>query len=471
MKKNSTIQDKMYAEIATKNLFDITQEYGYKYLNNIFKRNVYPTEESISNLTHFDENLPDTTTNAETVLKQLYTYGSPATVATLGGRYFGFVCGSAIPVGLAAKNLATFWDQSPTMNVLSPIGAKLETVVETWLKELFNLPQKTVAGFVSGTSTATFCGLTAARYRLLANQNWNINEDGLFNAPKIRIITGKQAHSTVLKAISLLGFGRNNIEWIDVDNQGCIIPHLIPDMDATTLLILQAGNVNSGSYDNFEKICAKANKAGAWVHIDGAFGLWAGAVSKLKHLTKGVEKANSWAVDGHKTLNTPYDSGIILCEDKNALMNALHMSGSYIITSKERDGMFYTPEMSRRARVIELWAILKYLGKNGIDEMILGMHSRAVQFSQELKTISGFTILNKVIFNQVMVCCETDEITEKTLTKIQELRECWVGGSLWNGKKIIRVSICSWATTVEDISNSVISFKQALNEVRKSESC
>ncbi len=465
MKKNSTIQDKMYADIENKNIFDTTQKYAYEYLNTIFTRNVYPTEESISNLKYFNEELQKEPINAEAVLEQLHTYGSPATVANLGGRYFGFVCGSSVPVGLAAKNLATFWDQSPTMNVLSPIGSKLETVVEEWLKQLFNLPARTVAGFVSGTSTATFCGLAAARYRLLANQNWNINEDGLFNAPKIRVITGKQAHSTVLKAISLLGFGKNNIEWIDVDEHGRIIPDLIPEMDNTTLLILQAGNVNSGSYDDFEKICTKANKAGAWVHIDGAFGLWASAVDQLKHLTKGAEKANSWAVDGHKTLNTPYDSGIVLCEDKEALTSALHMSGSYIITSKERDGTFYTPEMSRRARVVELWAILKYLGKNGIDQMILTMHQRAVQFSQELSAIEGFAILNQVTFNQVMVACDTDEITEKTMAKIQELRECWVGGSLWNGKKIIRVSVCSWATTTEDISRSVNSFKQALKQI------
>ncbi len=465
MSKKEPIQKTLFSNFKSEDLFDIANSYGKSYIATVRERNVYPTEKAIENLSVFDEELPTTTTNATQVLDQLNRYGSPATVATLGGRYFGFVCGSAVPVGLAAKTLATFWDQSPTMHVLSPIGSALETVVENWLKQLFNLPKSTVAGFVSGTSMATFCGLAAARYRLLKNKNWDINEDGFLNAPKLRVVTGKQAHSTVLKAISLLGFGKNNIEWVAVDEQGRIVADEIPALDNTTLLILQAGNVNSGSFDDFKTICTKAKEAGAWVHIDGAFGLWAAAVNKLKHLTNGIENANSWSVDGHKTLNTPYDSGVILCKDKEAMANALHMSGSYIVTSEKRDGMFYTPEMSRRARVIEFWAIIKQLGTNGIDEMIYNMHARAVQFSKEIECVKGFTVLNDVVFNQVLVCCNTDEITTKIMEKIQEQRDCWVGGSVWKNKKVIRVSICSWATTKEDIEISVASFKRALQEI------
>jgi len=444
MTEKEPIQNQMYSDFENKHLFDTANTYAKSYIDTIMNRNVFPTEEALENLTHFDEDMPNESTDAKAVLKQLNTYGSPATVASLGGRYFGFVCGSAVPVGLAAKALATFWDQSPTMHILSPIGSKLESVVENWLKKLFNLPEETVAGFVSG------------------NQDWNINENGFFNAPKIRVITGKHAHSTVLKAISLLGFGKNTIEWVDVDEHGSIRADEIPELDHTTVVILQAGNVNSGSFDDFEAICTKAQKAGAWVHIDGAFGLWAGAVQQLQYLTKGIEKANSWAVDGHKTLNTPYDSGIILCKDKEAMASALHMSGSYIVTSEKRDGMFYTPEMSRRARVIELWAILKYLGKSGVDEMIYNMHARAVQFAESLKNIDGFSVLNDIVFNQVLVQCKTDEITIKTMEKIQELRDCWVGGSLWKGKKVIRISVCSWATTETDVRIAITSFKKAL---------
>ena len=452
----------MFLEMRNKEIFNQAQRYAFEYLENVFERNVYPTQEALEKLSVFDEELPVNSTNSKNVLEQLNKYGSPATTATLGGRYFGFVTGSAVPVGLAAKNLGTYWDQAPAMNVLSPIGSKLESVVEKWLVDLFNLPQNTSAGFVSGTSTANLCGLAAARYRILQRNNWDINEKGLRDSPKIRIVTGKQSHSTVLKAIGILGLGTENIEWVDVDNQGRIITELVPELDENTILILQAGNVNSGAFDDFEKLCNKAKKVNAWVHIDGAFGLWAEAVNELKYLTKGIGNATSWAVDGHKTLNTPYDCGIILCSDQEAMTSALHMSGSYIIESTERDGMFYTPEMSRRARIIELWSIMKYLGKNGINEMILTMNQRAKQFVEEIEKIKGFHVENEVVFNQVIVRCDSDKITEQVLSNIQMLRECWLGGSMWFGKKVMRVSICSWTTTENDISKSVKSFEKAL---------
>jgi glutamate/tyrosine decarboxylase-like PLP-dependent enzyme len=373
-----------------------------------------------------------------------------------------------LPASLAAKNLSLFWDQVSAMQVMSPITAKLEAIVEKWLVDLLRLPPNTVAGFVSGSSMANFCGLVAARYRILKNKGWDITEKGLFDAPRIRVVAGRHAHSTILKAVSLSGIGKSNIEWVDVDDQGRIIPELIPLLSDNTILILQAGNVNSGSFDNFKSICQKAQAQGAWVHIDGAFGLWAQASQKLKHLTDGIEFANSWTVDAHKTLNTPYDSGVILCADKEALVSSLHMTGGYIITGNERDGMLYTPEMSRRARIIEFWAALKYLGKDGLGEMIQGFHERAIQFSKGLNEIKGFHILNEVVFNQVLVGCETEEITTQTISKIQELKVCWVGGSTWLGKKVIRISVCSWATTETDVDLSVKSFEQALKMVLQS---
>jgi len=313
---------------------------------------------------------------------------------------------------------------------------------------------------------ANYCGLVAARYRILKNQNWDITEQGLYDAPRIRVVTGKHAHSTVLKAISLAGLGKSNIEWVEVDDQGRIIPDKIPALDNKTILILQAGNVNSGSFDNFSQITKHAQDQGAWVHIDGAFGLWAQTAKSLRHLTDGIQFANSWAVDGHKTLNTPYDNGIVFCSDKQALVSALHMEGGYIIRGEGRDGMLFTPEMSRRARVIELWAAIKSLGREGIDQMVEGLHKRAVQFAEEISQVKGFHVLNDVVFNQVLVRCESDEITDKTISQIQELRECWVGGSTWFGQRVIRVSICSWVTTAEDISRSVKSFQKALKIVK-----
>jgi glutamate/tyrosine decarboxylase-like PLP-dependent enzyme len=463
---NSHLQDSMFGEIDNKEVFEKAKTYGYEFLDHVFDRNVYPTDKALENLIHFEEPMPSEGFDAGAVIDMLHQYGAPATVTHMGGRYFGFVCGSTVPAALAAKQLATFWDQCTPMYVLSPVSAKLETVVETWLKDIFNLPAQTVAGFVSGTSVANFCGLAAARYRILKRQNWDINDKGLFGAPAIRIVAGNQAHATIVKAISLLGLGKDNIEWVDTDTEGRIIADKVPVLDDKTILILQAGNVNTGSFDPFPELCDKANKANAWVHIDGAFGLWAAASEQLKSFTKGIEKANSWAVDGHKTLNTPYDCGIVLCNDKEALTAALHATGSYLVVNDaERNGMLYTPEMSRRSRIIELWATMKYLGKSGISQMINTMCERAVQFANEISSIKGFKVLNEIAFNQVLISCETDELTAKTLERVQKLRTCWAGGSVWNGKKVIRISVCSWATTSDDIIQSVKSFEQALTDI------
>ena len=454
------IEEKMFQELDSKEIFEYAKECAIEYLDKIFDRNIFPTDEAIKNLDKFIEEMPEVSSDALSIIKQLHQYGSSATVSQIGGRYFGFVNGGVIPVSLATRWLSDTWDQNSALYVMSPIVSKLEEVVERWLKELFSLPKQTVAGFVSGTSMATFCGLAAARYRILKNKEWDINKKGLIGAPKIRIVAGKSAHATVVKAVALLGFGIDNIEWVDVDKEGRIIPSSIPKLDESTILILQAGNVNSGAFDPFEEICDKAKLANTWVHIDGAFGLWAGATKRLKYLTKGMHKANSWSVDAHKTLNTPYDNGIILCNDKEALVSALQASGSYILYSEHRDGMLFAPEMSRRARVVELWATLKYLGKSGIDELVFTLHKRAIQFSSMLKD-NGFEIVNDVVFNQLLIACETDEITNKVIEYIQRSGECWVGGTKWNGKDVIRISICSWATTKDDIARAVQAFVSA----------
>ncbi len=455
--KNNQLASQMFSELADKRIFDQAKEYAFDYVDKAFERNVYPTNDALENLRVFDEPMPSGKGDASEILTLLHRFGSPATVSQIGGRYFGFVNGGVIPAALAAKWLNDFWDQNTPLYLTSPIASKLESVVEKWLKQIFNLPDETVAGFVSGSSMAILCSLAAARFRIYQKIGWDINAKGLVNAPKIRIIAGKHAHGTVLKTIALLGLGKDNIEWVDVDSQGRIIPDKIPQLDETTILILQAGNVNSGAFDAFNEICDKARKAGAWIHIDGAFGLWAAASEKLNHLTKGMEKADSWSVDGHKTLNTPYDCGIVLCKDKEALTSALQATGSYIMYGENRDGMLYTPEMSRRARGVELWATMKYLGKQGIDDLVFGLHERAVQFAKELSE-NGFQILNDVVFNQVLVACGNDSETEETLKNLKESRECWCGGSQWFGRKVIRISVCSWATTEEDVSRSVKAF-------------
>ena len=458
------VQEQMFKELDEKTIFNQAKEYAFEYADEIDDRPVFPTEKAIQDLDVFNEVMPKEVGSPDEIIKLLHQYGSPATVAQTGGRYFGFVNGGAVPVSIATKWLSDFWDQNAGLYLISPINSKLEVICEQWLKEIFNLPKETVAGFVSGTSTANLCGLVAGRYRLLKNQGWDVNENGLIGAPPIKIVAHTQVHGAIKKALAIIGFGKNNITWVDSDKEGRILLEKIPEIDSNTMIILQAGNANSGAFDPFEKICKKANEVGAWVHVDGAFGLWAAATDTLSHLTKGMELASSWAVDGHKTLNTPYDSGIVLCKDGPALVSALQATGEYIIFSENKDSMLYTPEMSKRARAIELWATMKYLGKKGINEMVTGFYHHAKQFEKDMKS-NGFRIMNEVVFNQIMIACDSDEETKAMLTHLQNSGECWCGGSTWHGEAVVRVSICSWATTEKDIQRTVQAFVTARKQV------
>jgi glutamate/tyrosine decarboxylase-like PLP-dependent enzyme len=457
------IQEKLFKEISNIDIFKLANTYGVQYLQNIFNKRVYPEQSAIDRLAVFDEALPDGFTSSIEILIKLKDFGEPAAVAQNGGRYFGFVVGGTIPAGLAARLYTDFWDQNSAMQVMSPIATKLETVVEKWLIDIFHLPLRTAAGFVNGTTMATFCGLAAARFRLLKRKEWDINQEGLFGAPAIRIIAGRQIHASALRAMQLLGFGMNNIEWVDCDKEGKIIPEAFPQLDNNTIVMLQAGNVNTGSFDDFKTICSKANKAGAWVHIDGAFGMWAAACDQLDYLTEGLNQADSWSLDCHKTLNTPYDNGVVLCKDAEALVASFNQSGSYFVTSNDRDGMYYTPEMSRRARIFELWAAMRSIGRKGISEMVHGMHRNAVKFAEGL-SLEGFTILNEISFNQVLVFYKNNETTMNILKDVQEQGVCWCGGSKWEEKDVIRISVSSWATTEEDIRISIDSFVKARNK-------
>jgi len=355
------------------------------------------------------------------------------------------------------------WDQNPAMYVISPVVSVLEEVCEGWLVDLLGLPQNTAAGFVGGSSTATLCGLVAGRDYLLRRHGWDVSSRGLFGAPEIRVVLGAGAHSTIYKALSIIGLGKDRLIKVPTDEQGRIRSDAIPELDDKTLLILQAGNVNSGSFDSFHEICERARSSGAWIHVDGAFGLWAAGSSRLKHLTEGIELADSWSVDAHKTLNAPYDNGIVLCRHREALTQALHMSGSYIIYSENRDGMLYTPDMSRRARAVELWASLLALGRSGVAELVEDLHRKALYFADSMRA-AGFTILNEVCFNQVLVSCSTPELTKETLARVQASGECWCGGAEWQEEPVVRISVCSYRTTLSDIDRSVKAFVQARNE-------
>ena len=459
------IREQMFLQRADKGLFETAKTYAYAYLEGSHQQRVYPAEDAIAALDVFDEPLAEASQDPHEILQLLQTYGSPATVASTGGRYFGFVCGSTTPVAVATRWLTDVWDQCPAVFVASPIVSKIESVCQKWLVDLFALPQASVAGFVSGTSTATLCGLAAGRWSLLQGLGWDVNRQGMGGAPKLRIVLGEQAHGTVFKQLALLGFGTDDVERVPVDAQGSMDIRHLPDLDGRCLVIAQAGNVNSGGFDPIDDICDRANRAGAWVHIDGAFGLWAAASKNKRHLTRGMEKADSWSVDAHKTLNVPYDCGIILCRHPEALAAALQLSGAYIQYSERRDSMMYTPEMSRRSRAVELWATMKYFGKEGIEALVDGLCERAVRFAEAL-SIEGFAVLNTVVFNQVLVACDTAGETEATLKNIQASGECWCGGSVWNDAPVIRISVCSWATTGTDIARSVAAFVDAREKAR-----
>ena len=454
----------MFSQIRGRELFEQAKSHAFAYMDDAFDRNVFPSDQAINNLGIFDEPLPTGLGNPAEILRLLHEYGSPATVAQTGGRYFGFVNGGAVPVALAARWLSDVWDQTAGLYVTSPIVSRLETTCEKWLLDLFGLPAGTAAGFVSGSSSATMCGLAAARNEMLKRQGWDVNADGLFGAPNLRVIVGAQAHASVFKALALLGLGKARVEIVPTDDQGRMLADKMPELDGHCLVVAQAGNVNTGAFDPFDEICDRANRAGAWVHIDGAFGLWAARSQTRKFLTQGIEKADSWSVDAHKTLNSPYDCGIILCKDREALVTAMHAPASYLQFSERRDGMQYTPEMSRRARAVELWATLKSLGKDGVEQLVERLCEHAKEFAVELRG-QGFRILNEVVFNQVLVACDTPEQTQATLDNIQKSGECWCGRAVWNDEPVIRISVCSWATTEADVLRSVTAFKEARNSI------
>ena len=456
----SAVRIAMSGDLADTQLLADAHRYALECLAASGERNVFPTTEAIEALKAFDEALPDGTGDARGILAMLHRIGSPATVNQIGGRYFGFVNGGVVPVALAAKQFASVWDQNAATYASSPLCSRLEGVVESWLLDLFGLPPGTVAGFVSGSSIATFSGLAAARYRLLQRLGWDVNERGLRESPPLRIVTGEQAHASVAKAINLLGFGQSCVERVATDDQGRLRLDKLPPFDDSTILILQAGNVCTGSFDPIAEAVARAREAGAWTHVDGAFGLWAGVSPRLAHLTQGIEQADSLSADAHKTLNTPYDNGVVLCRDREALAEAMKFAGAYLPSNEHRNGMAFTPEMSRRSRVVELWATMRYLGRSGMDDLVWGLHERAVQFGKELDA-AGFRVLNDVVFNQVLVACGDDHQTTETLSAVQSSGVCWCGGTTWEGRPAIRISVSSWVTTAEDVTRCVAAFKAA----------
>jgi glutamate/tyrosine decarboxylase-like PLP-dependent enzyme len=438
-----------------------------RYLEDLDKHRVAPSSEAVNRLSDLGGPLPEHPSDPEGVLAALDAVGSPATVASAGGRYFGFVVGGALPAALAANWLAGAWDQNAGFWVMSPTGAVLEEIALRWLVDVLHLPEQPGGAFVTGTTMANFSALAAARHAILARAGWDVEARGLFGAPPITVIVGDEVHVSLLKALSLLGLGRDRVVRIATDDQGRMRAGALQSLTDRTIVCTQAGNVNTGAIDPVGEICAEAHDAGAWVHVDGAFGLWAAASPAFAHLVRGTEDADSWAVDAHKWLNTPYDGGVAFVRDARHLTAAMSASAAYLPQSGRRDPCLYTPEMSRRARGVEIWAALRSLGRSGLADLIERTCRYARRFADGLAA-AGYPPLNEVTLNQVLVSFGDNEITRLIIDGIQADGTCWCGGTVWHGKAAMRISISSWATTERDIDRSLAAVLRVAARGRRS---
>jgi glutamate/tyrosine decarboxylase-like PLP-dependent enzyme len=425
-----------------------------RYLDGLSHRRVAPSPEAVARLAELGGPLPDGPSDAGDVVRLLDEVGTPATVASAGGRYFGFVTGSTLPAARAAARLATAWDQNAGMTVMSPAAAELERVAGTWLLDVLTLPPTSAVGFVTGATMGNLTALAAARHAVLARRGWDVEEQGLGGAPPLRVVVGEEVHVSLLKALALLGLGRSRIERVPVDDQGRLRATELPDLDDSTILCVQAGNVNTGASDPLDELVARAHDAGAWVHVDGAFGLWLAAAPARAHLVAGIDGADSWSTDGHKWLNVPYDCGFAICRDPAPLVAAMSATAAYLPSGERPDAFQYTPEMSRRARGVEVWAALRSLGRSGVADLVERTCRLATRFADGLRA-AGHEILNDVVANQVLVSFGSDEDTRRVVRAVQDDGSCWCGSTVWQGRTAMRISVSSWATTEADVDLSL----------------
>jgi glutamate/tyrosine decarboxylase-like PLP-dependent enzyme len=438
----------------TYKLLKAAADRAIRYVESVEERRVAPSDSDLSGLAGFHEPFPSSPSDPRDVLTQLDNLGSPATVATTGGRYFGFVTGGIVPAALAANWLAGAWNQNAALRVMSPVAAELEEVVLRWICEALELPANCAGGLVTCATMANFTALVAARQALLQRAGWDVNENGMFGAPPVEVVVGEEVHASLLKALSLAGFGRKRVTIVEADGQGRMLASKLPRLSDHSMVCIQAGNVNTGAFDPAAEICLKAKEQGAWVHVDGAFGLWARVSPKFEHLTRGFEQADSWATDAHKWPNVGYDSGVVLVRDGAALRSSMGITAAYLEPGARREPMHHTPEASRRARGIELWAALKSLGRSGLRALIERTCSHAQRFARGLRE-AGFEVLNDVVINQVLVSFGGPQVTREVIGRVQQEGTCWCGGTVWQGKTAMRISVSSWATTDLDVDRSL----------------
>jgi glutamate/tyrosine decarboxylase-like PLP-dependent enzyme len=431
-----------------------------RYLASISNRHVAVSHRAIELLPNLGGPLPDLGEEPKRILELLDEVGSPATAASMGRRFFGGVIGGALPVSVAAHWLADAWDQNACLFEFSPVGCYLEDVVLGWLIELFNLPPTSGGAFVTGTQMADVTGLAAARHSLLREAGWDVEADGLFGAPPIAVVVSAEVHATILKALAILGFGRERIHVVPTDEQGRMRPTAIPRLAGPVIICTQVGNVNTGACDPVAEVCHVARQMGGWVHVDGAFGLWAAVSPTRKHLVEGISLADSWATDAHKWLNVPQDSGIAMVRDPELLRRAMSITGAYYPQpGQQRDPMKWGPESSRRARAVEIWAVLRSLGRRGAADIIDRTCQHAMIFAEGFQT-AGYEVLNDVVLNQVLVSFGDDQTTARIIEAIQNEGTCWCGGTTWKGRRAMRISVSSWATTRSDSGSGCVAFER-----------
>jgi len=435
-----------------------------RYLEDLAQRPVAPPAAALAGLEQLGGALPDDGMAPSQVLALLDDAGSPATVASAGGRYFGFVTGGVLPAALASGWLASAWDQNAFSTLSSPVGAVIESVALGWVREVLALPDECAGAFVTGATMANFTALAAARHAVLARAGWDVEADGLFGAPPITVVIGEEGHATLFKIIGLLGLGRERVVTVPADGQGRLRADAIPALTGPAIVCAQAGNVNSGAFDPLAQICARAHGDGAWVHVDGAFGLWAAAAPAFAGLLDGVAEADSWAADAHKWLNVSYDSGIALVRDADSLRAAMSYAAAYQPTGATREPFHYTPESSRRARGVEVWAALRSLGRRGLAGLVESNCAMAARIADALRA-AGHEVRNEVVLNQVLVSFGDGESTNRVIAALQEDGTCWCGPTVWKGRVAMRISVSSWATTDEDVENSIAAILRVAGKI------
>jgi glutamate/tyrosine decarboxylase-like PLP-dependent enzyme len=454
-------------------LLDEVAAYAREYLAGLGERRVGWTA-SASDLHHsLGGPLPEEPSDPRDVILELVTAAEPGLAAYASGRYFGFVMGGATPASRAADWLASTWDQCPGLYAVSPVASVIEDITGIWAAQLLGLPASVSYGFVTGTQMANFTALAAGRHHLLRKASWDVEADGLQRAPRLQVIAGAERHVAVDRAVRFLGVGTRNLIAVPADDQGAMRADALADVlarrDGPTIVCAQAGNIHTGSFDPLSEICELAHRVGAWVHIDGAFGLWAAVSENYRHLLDGFEEADSWAVDAHKWLNVPYDCGLVFTAHPGAHRAAMGIDAGYFIRSErglERDGVDWNPELSKRARALTVYAAIRELGRMGIADMIERCCAHARLFAELLGKEDGVEILNDVVLNQVLVRFFNDDtLTAQVVEHVQEDGTCWVGGSTWSGRAVMRISVCNWSTTADDVARSVQAILRAARYV------